>query len=67
MGIKDKYGFPVALIYNAPVKNILRVLIHGNIKQTYIAWKSRKIVKVYPPLNTWGYMDSEETFYDDTK
>lgn len=38
MIVRDKYGYPVETIFGKHIKNFLRILIHGNIKQT---WKLR--------------------------
>jgi hypothetical protein len=65
MKIYDKDGYPVASIQNEPVKSFLRKLILGNVKQTYKAYRNRKLVACYQPLNIWGYMDSEIEFYED--
>lgn len=32
--LKDKYGYPVVFIIGKPITNIIRALLHTNIKQT---------------------------------
>ena len=35
MTIRDKYGYPVEKIKGKYIQNFFRLLIHGNIKQTF--------------------------------
>lgn len=38
--LKDKYGYPVVFIIGKPITNIIRALLHTNIKQTIKRFKS---------------------------
>ncbi len=38
MKLRDKYGYPVEVIKGKPIINLIRLIIHTNIKQT---WKRR--------------------------
>jgi hypothetical protein len=34
MIIRDKYGWPVERIKGRPITNFIRLILHGNIKET---------------------------------
>ena len=45
MIIRDKLGWPVEKFVDRPFTNFIRILIHGNIRQTYRKLNKEKYVK----------------------
>jgi len=39
--LRDKYGYPVVFIIGEPITNIIRAIIHTNLKRTFFI---RKII-----------------------
>jgi hypothetical protein len=39
--LRDKYGYPVVFIIGKPITNIIRALLHTNVKQTIKRFNSK--------------------------
>jgi hypothetical protein len=35
---RDKYGWPVERFKGRPITNIIRILLHANLKKTWRGW-----------------------------
>ena len=59
MTIRDKLGWPVETIYNRPFTNFIRLLLYGNIKQTFIKLHKEKYIIAACELYSEGKINSE--------
>jgi len=59
MIIRDKYGWAVEQIKGRPITNFLRLLLHGNISQTYRKLHKEKYVTLMTRLYSESVIDSK--------
>ena len=59
MIIRDKLGWPVEKFVDRPFTNFIRILIHGNIRQTYRKLNKEKYVKAILELYSDSKLDSK--------
>ncbi len=59
MIIRDKLGWPVEKFTGRPFTNLIRILIHGNIRQTYRKLNKERYVKAICELYSDRKLDSK--------
>lgn len=59
MVFRDKFGYSVELIVGRPITNVIRIMLHTNIKQTYRKLHKEKYIKSICELYSDGKLDSK--------
>ena len=62
MIIRDKLGWPVEKFVDRPFTNFIRILIHGNIRQTYRKLHKEKVDKDNNIIDTEEYNKTTEYY-----